>query len=256
MDDTLPDTSLTNFLLLLSAALAGGLANALAGGGTFLVFPALVFAGLDPIVANATSAASMLPGGAASAWVYSKGSRYEPRLLRWLMLASVAGGITGSTLLLLTPSDRFARVVPYLMLSAAVVFTFADPIGRFAARHALAGTRMVPLVAGHYLISVYGGYFGAGMGVLMIVLFLLAAQLDVLQSAALRFYCALGINAFAVGIFTVRGLIVWKLSVPMAVAAVGGGYWGAYAVRRMSGVLARRAVLVYAWITSFWLLFR
>lgn len=234
----------------------GGLANALAGGGTFLVFPALLLTGLDPIVANATSAGTMLPGGAASAWVYRRGSFYDRTLLRALIAASIAGGISGSVLVLLTPSARFARLVPYLMLSAAVVFTFSEQIARAARSHSPHETRWLPLLAGHFLISVYGGYFGAGMGVLMIILFLLAAHLDVQQSAALRFYCTLGINSLAVAIFAARGVIVWQLSVPMALATIAGGYWGAKLVRRLSVTAARRAVLVYAWAISVWLLVR
>lgn len=252
----LPDISLTSWLMLLSAALIGGLANALAGGGTFLVFPALLLAGLDPIVANATSAATMLPGGAASAWVYRKGSNYEAKFLQALMLASMAGGITGSLLVLWTPSARFARLVPYLMLSAALIFSFSGKIARGAAAHISDRIRWTPLIVGQYLISVYGGYFGAGMGVLMIVLFTLTANMDVQQSAALRFYCTLGINGLAVGIFAWRGAVVWPVSIPMAVAAVAGGYLGAHLVRRLSVETARRAVLVYAWVISVWLFFR
>lgn len=242
--------------MLLSTALIGGLANALAGGGTFLVFPALVLTGLDPIVANATSAATMLPGGAASAWVYRRGSTYDRIMLRALMAASIAGGITGSILVLLTPSDRFARLVPYLMLSAAIVFTFSKQIAQAAASHISDRTRWTPLIVGHYLISVYGGYFGAGMGVLMIVLFTLTANLNVQQSAALRFYCTLGINGLAVTIFALRGVIDWHLSIPMCLAAVAGGYLGAHLVRKMSPETARVAVLVFAWVVSIWLFVR
>lgn len=252
---------LTTFLLLLGAAFLGGLANALAGGGTFLVFPALLFAGLDPIVANATSAGAMLWGGIASAVVYRVGSVYKPALLRGLLAASVAGGISGSVLLLITPSARFARLVPFLMLGAALIYTFSDRLAAWGARRQAAqghdrATQWVGLLLGHYLISVYGGYFGAGMGVLMIVLFLLTANMDVQQSAALRFYCTFGINFLAVGIFAWRGLIHWSLSAPMAVAAAASGYWGAHLVRRMSPLVAKRAVLIYAWITSIWLFFR
>jgi len=250
----LPDVSLTSFLLLMAAALTGGVANALAGGGTFLVFPTLLLAGLDSITANATSAATMLPGGIASAWVYRR--PYDPKLIRNLLLASIAGGITGSVLLLLTPNERFTRLVPYLMLSAAVLFTFAGPIQRLAAAHTAENTMWLPLLAGQYLIAVYGGYFGAGMGVPMIVLFLIAAHFDVQQSAALRFYCSFGINGFAVAIFALRGIIAWKLSIPMAIAAVAGGYWGAHAVKRMTVETARRAVMLYAWATTLWLFLR
>jgi uncharacterized membrane protein YfcA len=198
----------------------------------------------------------MFPGGVASAWVYRKGSNYDPALLRGLIAASIAGGILGSVLVLLTPSARFARLVPYLMLSAAVVFTFSEQLARAAAAHVSGATRWAPLLTGQFLISIYGGYFGAGMGVLMIVLYALTANMDVQESAALRFYTSLAINGPAVVIFALRGVIVWQLSIPMAVAAVIGGYWGARLVRRMSVSAARYAVLVYAWGISLWLLLR
>lgn len=253
----MPNIPISSFLLLLSTALIGGTANALAGGGTFLVFPALMLAGrLDSIVANATSAATMLPGGAASALVYRQGSKYDKRLIWTLVLASAAGGAVGSYLVLLTPSARFARVVPYLMLSAALVFTLSEQIAKAAARHLSGRIQWTPLIIGHFLISVYGGYFGAGMGVLMIVLFALAANQDVQQSAALRFYCTLAINGPAVIIFALRNAVVWRLSIPMALAAIAGGYWGAKLVRKMSPQAARNAVLVFAWGISLWLLVR
>ena len=255
-DETLPAISIASFAVLLSTALIGGVINALAGGGTFLVFPALLLSGLDPIKANATSAATMLPGGVASAWVYRSGSLYSRKMLQVMMAASVAGGITGSILVLMTPSDRFARVVPFLMLAATLVYTFSEQIARAAASHISKDTRWLPLIAGQYLISIYGGYFGAGMGVLMIVLFTLTANLDVQESAAMRFYCSLGINLPAVIIFALRGAVVWRLSIPMAVAAVVGGYFGARFVRRMSVTAARRAVLGFAWTLSLWLLLR
>jgi uncharacterized membrane protein YfcA len=252
----LPDISITSFLVLLSAALIGGTANALAGGGTFLVYPALMLSGLNSIAANATSAATMLPGGIASAWVYRRGSKYEARLLWTLIIASALGGAAGSALVLLTPPARFARLVPYLMLSAALVFTFSERIAKAAAAHISGRVQWGPLIIGHFLISVYGGYFGAGMGVLMIVLFALAANQDVQQSAALRFYCTLAINGPAVAVFAARGAVVWKFSLPMAVAAIAGGYGGAKLVRAMSPSLARTAILIYAWVISIWLLIR
>lgn len=240
----------------MATSLIGGFANALAGGGTFLVFPALLFAGLDSIVANATAASVMMPGGIASMLVYRQGSSYEPKLLRALMISSILGGITGSVLVLLTPSQRFSALVPYLMLSAALVFTFSEQIARAAAAHISDTVRWTPLLIGQYFISVYGGYFGAGMGVLMIVLFFLTANMNVQQSAALRFYCTMGINGFAILVFGLRGVIIWKLSVPMALASVTGGYWGAHLVKRLSVKAARNAVLIYAWIMTIWLLVR
>ncbi|MEP6960818.1 MAG: sulfite exporter TauE/SafE family protein, partial [Acidobacteriota bacterium] len=202
-----------------------------------------------------TSAASMFPGNVASSIVFKRGASYDQKLLRILMLVSVLGGATGTVLVLMTPSERFARLVPYLMLVAALVFSFGDRIAK-AARGGSGKVRWVPLVAGHFVISIYGGYFGAGMGVLMIILFWIAADLDVQASGALRLYSALGINFLAVGIFAARGVVAWKLAAPMALAAIAGGYCGAHLVKRLSIPAARRAVLIYAWVITVWLLVR
>lgn len=221
-----------------------------------MLFPALIFAGVDPVMANATASLVTLPGGVASAWVYRREAAVPARLFGRLLLVSVAGGVTGSQLLLHTPSQRFAMLVPYLMIGAALVFTFSDPLRRFAARHTSGHVHNGLLYAGMLAISIYGGYFGAGMGVLMIVLFLIAAHLGVQESAGLRLWCATSVNTFAVAAFIVKGIIAWRLAIPMLVCALAGGYWGAHAVQRLTAETARRAVLVFAWTMSLWLLIR
>jgi len=254
-DETLPEISLSYLFVLYAAAFIGGAANALAGGGTFLVFPALLLTGMDSIVANATSAAAMLPGNVASALVFRSVTPYDKTLLRALLAVSVIGGVAGTVLVLMTPSAQFKQIVPYLMLAAAIAFSFSDTIARMA--QGSSGTvRWAPLLVGHFLISVYGGYFGAGMGVLMIILFFVAARLNVQESAALRLYAALGINSLAVAIFAARGVVTWKLAAPMALASIAGGYTGAHLVKRLSVKAARQAILIYAWAITLWLLLR
>jgi uncharacterized membrane protein YfcA len=240
----------------LLAATACGVVNALAGGGTFLLFPALIFVGIDPVVANATSSVITLPGGVVSAWVYRQGTPLGRRLFTIMILISVAGGILGSQLLLHTPSERFAKVVPYLMLGATVVFTFSEQLRRFASSHTTGRIHTGMLMSGMLVIAIYGGYFGAGMGVLMIVLFLISAHIDVQSSAGLRMWCATGVNTLAVAAFIARGIVAWRVAVPMLVCTIIGGYWGAHGVQRLSAETARRAVLVFAWTMSLWLLVR
>ena len=246
---------ISSWILLLGSAFAAGIANALAGGGTFLVFPALIFAGIPPVIANATSSVAVLPGGLASVWVYRRG---VPARKFWTAVcaASVAGAGVGSELLLITPSARFSQLAPYLMLGAAAVFSFSGPLRRLAAAHSAGRIHMGALIAGQFAIGVYGGYFGAGMGVLMVVLFLVAARMDVQASAAVRIMCGTAVNAIAVTIFAVRGIVAWRLGVPMLLAAIVGGYWGAHAFQRLHPEHARRGVLVYAWATGIWLLVR
>src|SRR6476646_11310160 len=144
-----------------------------------MLFPALVFAGIDPILANATSSMITVPGGIASAMVYRRGMTVSGKLFWTLIAIAVAGGVIGSQLLLHTPSERFARLVPYLMIGASLVFSFSNQLRRFASRHTSGRVHTGMLYTGTLAISIYGGYFGAGMGVLMIVLFLIASHIGV-----------------------------------------------------------------------------
>jgi uncharacterized protein len=226
----------------------------LAGGGTFLIFPALVFAGVDPIMANATSSVITLPGGIASALVYRR--PVTGRLFWILVLISVAGGVAGSQLLLHTPSERFSKLVPFLMIGASLVFSFSNRLRSFAGEHSSDHVNNGLLYSGTLAISIYGGYFGAGMGVLMIVLFLIAAHIGVQQSAGLRMWCATGVNTLAVATFIAKGIVVWRVAIPMLICTLIGGYWGAHAVKRLTAETARRSVLVFAWTMSLWLLLR
>ena len=182
----MPVISILSWVSLIAAALAGGAVNALAGGGMFLIFPALVMAGITPIHANATASAITLPGGMASAWVYRSQKGGSARFLALLVSVSLAGSLTGSALLLMTSNERFSKLVPWLMLGAATVFSLAGPIRKFAEAHTSAKQHRILLAIGQFFITLYGGYFGAGMGVLMIVLFLITANLDVQASANLR----------------------------------------------------------------------
>jgi uncharacterized membrane protein YfcA len=243
-----------SWIILLAAATAAGVANALAGGGTFMIFPALVFAGVDPIMANATSSVITMPGGIASALVYRR--PVTGRLFWILILISVAGGVAGSQWLLYTPSEQFARIVPYLMIGASLVFSFSNQLRGFASSHTSGRVHTGLLYAGTLAIAIYGGYFGAGMGVLMIVLFLIAAHIGVQESAGLRMWCATGVNTLAVAAFVVKGIVVWRVAIPMLICTLIGGYWGAHAVRRLTAETARRTVLVFAWTMSLWLLVR
>jgi uncharacterized protein len=243
-----------SWIILLAAATAAGIANALAGGGTFLIFPALVFAGVDPIMANATSSVITLPGGIASALVYR---RPVTGKLFWILVSiSVAGGVAGSQLLLHTPSEQFAKIVPYLMIGASLVFSFSNQLRSFASSHTSGRNHTGSLYAGTLAIAIYGGYFGAGMGVLMIVLFLIAANIGVQQSAGLRMWCATGVNTLAVAAFIAKGIVAWRVAIPMLICTLIGGYWGAHAVQRLTAETARRSVLVFAWTMSLWLLVR
>lgn len=246
---------MTLFLLALAASV-GGAANALAGGGQFIIFPALLFAGIASVKANATASLVVLPGGIAAAWVYRRRVAEQPRsLILQLAAVSIAGAIVGSWLLLNTPNATFSSLVPWLLLIAATVFTAAPHLHKVAAK--AAGRRsMLALLFGQFVIAIYGGYFGAGMGVLMIALFLFTANLSVQSGNGVRLICGTAINIFAVALFAIRGAIEWKAGIPMLLAGMAGGYLSARVVGRLSERSARTAILIYAWGLTIWFFVR
>lgn len=243
-------------LILLVASVLGGAANALAGGGTFIVFPALLLAAVAPVKANATASLALLPGAIASAWVYRDAVRgISKRFLITMSAASLAGSLVGSMLLMHTSNNTFSRLVPWLLLMAAAVFTAAPWLRRVAA--GLGGHQsMAVLLAGQFLVAGYGGYFGAGMGVLMMALYLAASEMDVHTAAGLRTVCAAAINILAVGIFAWKGAVDFKVGVPMLLAGIAGGYGGALVVKKLNAEAVRRGILIYAWGLTAWFFFQ
>jgi uncharacterized membrane protein YfcA len=239
-------------LILLVASMLGGAANALAGGGTFLVFPALLLAAVAPIKANATASLALVPGAVASAWVYRDALRgISKKFVITMSAASLAGSLVGSLLLMNTSNTTFSRLVPWLLLMAAAVFTAAPWLRKAAAK--LGGHQsLVLLVAGQFFVSGYGGYFGAGMGVLMMALYLAASDMDVHTAGGLRTVCAAAINVLAVGIFTWKGAVEFGVGIPMLLAGIVGGYWGARAVKKLNAEGVRRGILIYAWGLTAW----
>lgn len=244
------------FFILLLASMLGGAANALAGGGTFLVFPALLLAAVAPIKANATASLALLPGAVASAWVYRDAvAGISRKFILTMSAASLAGSLVGSLLLMHTSNGTFSRLVPWLLLAAAAVFSAAPWLRKAAA--GLGGHQsLIVLVAGQFLVAGYGGYFGAGMGVLMMALYLAASDMDVHTAAGLRTVCAAAINVLAVGIFAWKGALDFKVGVPMLVSGIAGGYWGAHVVKRLNAEGVRRGILIYAWGLTAWFFVR
>ena len=247
---------MTIFLILLAAAFLGGASNALAGGGTFLTFPALLLAGIAPVQANATASLVLMPGAFASAWVYRDTvGDVRSRVLTFMAVASLGGSLLGSVLLLHTSNNTFSALVPWLLLMASAVFTAAPWIRKLAVQYH-SHESIAALLIGQTVIAIYGGYFGAGMGVLMIALYLAVTSLGVHAAAGLRMICSCVINILAVIIFAWRGALVYKSGIPMLLAAILGGYVGAHAVKRLNANHARIAILVYAWGLTAWFFVR
>lgn len=236
---------------MMAIGLVVGVINALAGGGTFLLYPALLFlGGLAPVTANATSSLIVLPGTVMAGFVYrGTMSNFEPRLIAMLTIASLAGSAVGSVLLIKTPNSTFAGMVPWLLLTGAVVFSAAPWIRRKAggmSHHRSAAA----LIAGQFAIAIYGGYFGAGMGVLMVALYLLVADIGALGASGMRMYSAVVINTIAVALFAARGALDYRIGLPMLLTTSAGAYAGAKLIQMMDEEKVRRAVLIYAWLLT------
>ena len=169
----------THIALLLAAAFVAGALNAVAGGGSFLTLPALVFTGMPPVAANATGTVALLPGYAASAWGFKEDMAAPPGLTMGKSIAlSLVGGAAGAALLLFTPDDIFRKVVPWLLLAATALFAFAPQIRAWAAGKNATHAPASPTKAALSMLAVafYGGYFNGGLGILCLALFGLLGQ--------------------------------------------------------------------------------
>lgn len=251
--------TLTTMLLLAGASAAGGALNAVAGGGTFLAFPALLIAGVPPVAANATATFALWPGAAASAFAYRKDVTIS-RSMGWLLsLTSVLGGAIGAWLLLHTSNESFQRLIPPLLLFASLVFTFSGWINARLRRsaHASSPDRLVLALSAavQFAIAVYGGYFGAGIGILMIATWSALGMGNIHGVNGLRALLGMAINGVALLMFLATNTIEWLPGMIMAAAALATGYFGAWFARRMRPVVVRKGVLVIAWFMTgyfFW----
>lgn len=218
--------SLFDIFLLSGAAMLGSALNAVAGGGSFFTFPALIFSGVPILNANATSTVALWPGAVSSAYAYRSKLYVKQSLLLLFTAFSIAGSICGTTLLLYTPPDLLKQLLPYLMLTATLLLIFKN---RIAANSWLpANDSNTFLVLGlQFVIGVYGGYFGGGMGILMLAAFNLMGYTDLQEMNALKSFLGAFINGIAVLIFIVSGTIFWYQALIMVMSAIIGGFLGA-----------------------------
>jgi uncharacterized membrane protein YfcA len=263
--------SLPQALLLFVVAVLAGVLNAVAGGGTFLTVPALIFTGVAAKTANITSTIALFPASLASVGAYRKELASQRRELLFLGAISLVGGVVGALLLLGTSQQTFLRLLPYLLLLATVVFIFGPRVtgwlrGRGASaeaegiagfegrpsRRALFGVGVAQLV-----ISIYGGFFGGGIGILMLAALGLMGMRNIHRMNALKTVLASVINGVAVVTFLVAHAAVGGQVFVLTVGAVIGGYGGAAFARRLDPKLVRGFVIVVAVaITAYFLVFR
>lgn len=230
-----------HFIVPLVAAFVAGAMNSVAGGGSFLSFPALVFAGVPPISANATNNAAMWVGTLGSARGYREEVRANRSLLLPVVSVSIAGSLIGACLLLVTPQAIFERLIPWLLLFATVVFA-ASPLFR---RETGAAPRHAPWqIAVQFVVAIYGGYFGAGMGILMLAVLAFSGLPTFNAQNAIKNVLAVSINGVALVPFVAARIIDWRFALPMAVIALIGGYLGARFFRRVPQRVARTVVVL------------
>lgn len=230
--------------LFLAAFLAGAL-NAVAGGGTFLTFPTLIFAGVPPIQANASSTVALFPGSFAALAAYRKDlARLKTVHIPAFFAISLLGGLLGALLLLWTPQSVFQGIIPWLLLFATVLFAFGKPISAWiSARWTLT---MGPLLVVQFFVALYGGYFGGGIGILMLASLGLFGLKDLHVMNGLKTLVAGALNAVATVTFIVAGAVDWRAVVIMLPAAVLGGYGGAALARRVPQPILRGFILTVA----------
>lgn len=233
---------MTEYLLLAVAAILAGMLNTVAGGGTFLTFPALVYTCVPLVAANATSAVAVFPGylGGAVGFRGEIIALDRGRLLR-ATAATAAGGLVGSLLLLVSSNEAIAVVVPFLLALATLVFAFGDRLRNVMEKHATGAGAAGPI--GTIIVAVYGGYFNGGLGIMLLALFSLWGMRDLNQMNGLKSGLSFIVSAISMATFAAAGLVAWPQAVVMMTAATIGGYLGAPVARALPAWMVRAGVI-------------
>ena len=239
-------------LLLIGSGFLAGVINSVAGGGTFFTFPALIFAGVSPIMANVTSTIAVWPGAVSSAVAYRKQLSLQRKDMLALMLTSLIGGGIGAVILLITPVQTFEALIPWLMLVATLLFAFGDKLRKEINEMDRVNYRSPKSVGLQMAIALYGGYFGAGIGILMLAMLNLLGLRDIHQMNALKTVLGSAINGVAVVIFIFSGYVDWLAASIMVVAAIIGGYFGACYAQKMPKIWVKRFVIIVGFIMTAW----
>jgi uncharacterized membrane protein YfcA len=240
---------MTEYLLLAGAGLVAGAMNATAGGGSFVTLPALLAAGVPPVRANASSTVALVPGGAASAWMLRRdlGDMHGVSM-RTLALVSVIGGVLGAWLLLATPEKAFDALIPWLLLLGSLSFAFGRSWGEKIRRHVRIGPAAVLLL--QLALGTYGGYFGGGVGVLMMASWTLFGATDAKRINAAKTLLVTSTNSTAALWFVVAGVVRWRETLVVLGAGLLGGIAGATFVRSMNEKHLRRGISVLNFVIT------
>jgi len=235
-------------------AVVGGMINGIAGGGTVLVFPMLVWLGLDPVEANITNAVSLWTASLGGALGFGRALRGTDRFWYWMAIPAAIGGVAGALLLVALPADIFASTAPYFVLASAIIMLLQPTLRRRVERYTGSlrngiGTRVVS-VTGLLLISIYGGYFGAGLGIFMLVALSLLGVEDLLQANGLKNIFGFLIKGVAVLSFVVTGNVIWTIALVLMVGSILGAYVAARVGSRVGPRPMRIAIIIIGFLMA------
>jgi uncharacterized membrane protein YfcA len=237
-----PTLDETHAALVCGAGLLAGAMNAAAGGGSFVTLPALIAAGVPPVEANASSTVALCPGSLAAALAYRDDlTPIGGFPVRALIPVSLAGGLAGALLLLLTPARSFELIVPWLLLAGSLAFAFGGPASRALRRVVHIGP--TALFVSQFVLGVYGGYFGGAVGIMMMATWRLFGASDIKAMNATKVLLAGAMNGVACVCFVVAGRVYWQPTSLMLIAAVTGGYGGARLARRLPEAGLRAGIM-------------
>jgi hypothetical protein len=245
-------------------ALLAGMANSIAGGGTLLTFPALIGLGIPSLMANATSTVALWPGGIASMVGYRAELSSAREWAKYFILPSVLGGLTGGILLTVTSQRLFDAIVPYLVLFATVLFLLQQPVvsavRRWSGEHKEAGDPLLRrpssgFLVFHFFSAVYGGYFGAGAGMVILAGLALMGLTNIHQMNGLKNFFAMLFNLVAMITFIIKGLVNWPVAITMMIGSIAGGSIASRLAQRVPQTWVRAAVGVIGFASAGWLFF-
>lgn len=227
--------------LLVLVGFVAGICNAVVGGGTLFTFPVLIATGLPPVLANTTTTVALLPGTVTSAYAYLPQLEPETQRLPVRVLTALAGGLSGAVLLLWSGNTVFFYIVPWLLAAATTLFAFSRSIVR-RVRGASALRSKWQSFAMEFGSAVYGGYFGAAIGILLIASMAISGQEDMQRINAQRNFLVVFINGVAAVVFIFRGVVNWTVAFAIMAGAIAGGYCGARLAKYFSNTWLRRVV--------------
>ena len=239
-----------SLIILLGAGLFGGAWNAVAGGATLFTFPALMAAGLPPVVANATNYLALLPSNAAALPAYRQELKQVGAALWPLLIWSGLGAVAGSLLLMVSDPDTFIALVPFLILLATGLFAFGEPLRRGLLVIAGDRTSGVMVYAALFLFSIYGGYFGAGLGIILLALVQVLGYTAFHMANSIKNLLATSFTILSICIFGVGGLIAWPEALTMMIGSTAGGYLGGRYAKRVNEKILRVGVILFGLVLS------